>query len=97
MMNMMKNGKDNCPPPLTNMDAMLYPLLDLLNGERDEEYTNVKLIAKVDQDLIEVRALRDIKSGEELIVSYGDSLNLSYKGFDFYLFGKVIRFHTNSI
>ena len=50
---MMKNGKDNCQPPLPNMDVMLYPIVDLRNGEMDEEYINVELVVKVDQDLIE--------------------------------------------
>ena len=50
---MMNNGKDNCPPPLPIMDVMLYPILDLLNGEKEEEYINVELVVRVDQDLIE--------------------------------------------
>eukprot|EP00979_Chaetoceros_neogracilis_P002811 scaffold463_cov247-Chaetoceros_neogracile.AAC.4 len=64
--------------PANCMDLALHPLLDLFNGERDERYINVSLRGFSDPDRLELRAERDIKAGEELIVSYDVAPNLSY-------------------
>ena len=61
-----------------SMDAVLHPLLDLVNGERAEEHVNVELEGNPDSNRLELRVVRDIKAGEELIISYADAIPMSY-------------------
>ena len=61
-----------------SMNVVLHPLIDLVNGERDKELINCEVEFNPQQKSVELRAICDIKAGEELIVSYGDAVNFSY-------------------
>ncbi len=61
-----------------SMNVVLHPLLDLVNGERGDEHINTEMTYNPRQRCVELKAIRDIKAGEELIVSYGEAVSLSY-------------------
>ena len=60
----------------STIGIVLHPLLDLVNGERAEEHVNVEMRGGEHGTIL--YASRDIKAGEELVVSYEDTLTLSY-------------------
>jgi len=61
-----------------SVSVVLHPLLDLVNGERGEEHINVEVHCNPARTRTFLSAIRDIKAGEELIVSYDDAISMSY-------------------
>jgi hypothetical protein len=68
-------------PDIIQQNHWLCPLLDCFNGARDgdeDETINVDIFSKNHDGPMEVKSLRSIKSGEELIISYGNMPNKDY-------------------
>lgn len=67
-------------PPSAQQQHLLCPLLDCVNGARDDEDINVEMSSDDDEELelMELKSIRRIKSGEELILSYGNVPNQNY-------------------
>jgi hypothetical protein len=61
------------------VEHWLCPLLDCVNGARDDDsLINVAMGKDDDDGPIELKTLRSIKSGEELFISYENKPNKDY-------------------
>ena len=59
--------------------SMLFPLLDLVNHSFDPNCIFRPVHHRVnDQSFVHLEALKDIKAGEQLLISYGNDLPNSH-------------------